>query len=259
MRAYFFGALRWGWLIAGLCGALSAGCNDEEDARPAAPLTDFERGNLAELRFSACGAEPWSHLSTDESLGILVNVFPELYSKGADCVVAATSCEEVLACRKYFLGDQNIEKFPECGSQRTDHCEGNVAKYCLTDDDRTWYEASYDCELAGATCIEGVIEHLDIPFSNCVLPEDLCDGQLVSYCHGSVAVLCQMNYDGFVGAGVFDCADAFGATCVEVGNRVECEGPGLLEVQCDDGKDNDADGQTDCDDIDCDSTECRGE
>lgn len=224
-----FRALKWAWLIVGAGGAMSAGCSGDDDEEPA-PLTDFERGNLAELRVSACGGEPWSHLTTDESLGILVNVFPELYNQGTDCVVAAKSCEEVLACRKYFLGDQDIEKFPKCGDERTDHCEGNVAKYCLSDDDVTWYEASYDCELAGATCIEGV-GVLDAPFSNCVLPEDLCDGELVSYCDGSVAVLCQMNYDGFVGAGVFDCADAFGATCVESGNSVACEGPGLPEVQ----------------------------
>jgi len=41
----------------------------------------------------------------------------------------------------FFLADNDqyegeLDRLPECGSERTDHCEGNVAKYGVSDDQK---------------------------------------------------------------------------------------------------------------------------
>lgn len=257
MREEFSRVLCWGWLVVGLSGALSVGCDDGEDGggdgddKPA-ELTDFDRGRIAETRWDACGVEPWSTLSVNESLGILATTEPFVFGPGIDCLVAATSCDEVDACNKYFLLDDHLVGLPECDSERTERCDGNVVRYCLTDDDVTWYEKSYDCALAGATCGEGLEAGAIYNWADCLAPEDLCDGKPTSYCDGSIAVVCYRHNTERVTGAAFDCADAFGSTCAERPNGdVQCEGPAVGEVQCDDGKDNDGDGHADCDDSDC--------
>lgn len=167
----------------------------------------------------------------------------------------AENCEDVDRCSRLFNADDQLELRPECGSEPTDHCEGNIAKYCITDDDVTWYEFSYDCTMAGATCIEGVDAN-GVPWSDCQAPLEPCDGHETSYCDGTRAVVCDETFLGGQRSGrrspwIFDCADAFDSTCVAIGARVACEGPAVGEAQCDDGLDNDEDGEADCADSEC--------
>lgn len=157
----------------------------------------------------------------------MVTTFPESNSAGADCIVQAANCKEVLACNKYFLVDRRIERLPECGSDLTSRCEGNVFKQCLTNDSVTWYESSYDCTLAGATCIVG--EKGDgTPWADCQGPLELCDGHgTTSYCDGTRAVLCAETGYGYQSPWAFDCAEAFDSVCAGEGNQVRCEGPNV--------------------------------
>lgn len=148
--------------------SLSAGCGDGND-RTSVPLDDVERGTIASTRWEACGVEGWGPLTVSESLwrdGLVRSV-----QRRGRLVLAAENCEEVDRCSRLFHADDQLELRPECGSEPTDQCEGNVAKYCSTDDDFTWYEFSYDCAMAGATCIEGVDAN-GVRWSDCQAPLD---------------------------------------------------------------------------------------
>jgi hypothetical protein len=214
---------------------------------------------MAVTREDACNVEPWVALDVHESLGILVSVFPGGYKRGVDCILAAHDCQEVDACTALYLADDDkyeaeIEQLPECGSQRTDHCEGNMAKYCVTSDNGTLYQASYDCTLAGATCavFSGSAGE---PWATCQAPQLKCEGPGMSYCDGTRAVVCDYA-DGErspLSPWVYDCADAWGSQCVVENGQynITCEGPVVGEKQCHDGIDNDGDGKVDCDDPDC--------
>ena len=124
-----------GWILGCLVaclGATTAGCSSD-DGGPPPPPTDLQRGTMAATREDACGEEPWGTLEVEESLGILLSVFPGGHKRGVDCTLAAHNCREVEACMALFLADDDqyddeLEQLPECGSERTDHCEGNVAK-----------------------------------------------------------------------------------------------------------------------------------
>jgi hypothetical protein len=224
---------------------------------------------MAATRTDACDVEPWGALDIGESLGILVSIFPGGYKRGVDCILAAHNCEEVNTCVAYFIADEpkyeaEIEQLPECGngSERTDHCEGNVAKYCVTDDYKTYYEASYDCTLAGATCTV-FADASGQPWANCQAPQLRCEGPNTSYCDGTRAVVCEQSggTNSPLSPWVYDCADAWGSRCVvESGQyNITCQGPVVGEKQCHDGVDNDGDGKIDCDDRDCICTSASGE
>lgn len=201
---------------------------------------------MAATREDACGVERWDPLNVYESLGILLSVFPGGYKRGVDCTLAARNCEEVDACMALYRVDHDqyvdeLEQLPKCDGAGNSYCEGNVAKYCLTDDYETYYQASYDCTLAGATCVEG----------NCQAPPLKCQGDRMSYCDGTRAVLCESNGD-ILSPWVYDCADAFGSHCVNPEESdMACEGPAVGEDDCYDGLDGDGDGYIDCNDSDC--------
>jgi hypothetical protein len=245
------------WLVACLGGALSAGCNDDDDAPATPELTDFERGTIADTRWEACGVESWQGVSIGDSLAIQVTTFPETYSAGVDCVVVAKDCKGVIACNKQFLRDRELESRPQCEPNESSYrCDGDVITYCTTDNDETWHEVTYDCALAGASCKEFDDEG-GMRLANCFLPESLCDGKSESYCDGGMAVVCGRDHGDFITSGRYDCADAFGSVCTEGYNHsVTCQGPALAE-NCFDGADNDGDGDTDCDDSDCDDYTCQ--
>ena len=246
-----------GWILGCLVaclGATTASCGDDDD--PPRPPTDLERGTMAATRDDACGVEAWfvePFSVYGSSLGVLLSVFPGSYKRAVDCNLAAHDCQEVEACAAFYLVDaERYEdlQLPECGSERTDHCEGNVARYCVSDDQQTWYQASYDCALAGATCVEGQAESGE-PYADCQAPRLKCEGPNMSYCDGTRAVVCEETGRGILSPWVYDCADAFGSHCVDQGESVTCEGPAVGEQQCDDGVDGDGDGKVDCDDDDC--------
>jgi hypothetical protein len=247
-----------GWLVVALC----AGCDDSDDGDgDEAPqeLTDFERGTIVDTRWDACGVERWRPLSVDQSMGIMITTTPDLYDEEfVECVLAAKSCKEVVACNLHFLmNEDDLSHWPVCDDDEpSGHCDGDVVKYCTTDDDLTWHEVSYDCKLAGATCTEGV-DQSDRTWADCLAPVELCDGKDESYCDGTKAVICGTDPNrNFHNAGVFDCADAFGSECARNDQgEVHCEGPNITEWPCDDTVDNDDDGLYDCDDPDC-SAEC---
>jgi len=215
----------------------------------------LERGTMAATREDACGVERWDALDVYESLGILLSVFPGGHKRGVDCTLAAHNCQEVDTCMAFYLADadrrdEEVLLLPECGSERTDHCEGNVAKYCESPGDGTLHEASYDCTLAGATCV--VTAASGEPYANCQAPQLQCKGPHLSYCDGTRAVVCETISDGVLSPWVYDCADAFGSHCIDHGNgNIECEGPVVGEQECDDGIDGDGDGKVDCMDDDC--------
>ena len=241
-----------GWMLGCLVawlGAATASCNGDTP-----PLTDLERGTMAATREEICGVESWGPLDLYESLGILLSVFPGGHKRGVDCVLAADNCEQVKACSEFYLIDDEPYadlNLPECGSERTDHCEGTVAKYCVSDGGGPLYQASFDCALAGATCFVGQAQNGD-PYANCQAPRLQCEGPNISYCDGTRAVVCEECSDGFLSPWVYDCADGFGSRCVEDGNYAGCEGPATGEQLCDDGIDGDGDGKVECDDDDCD-------
>ena len=247
-----------GWILGCLVaclGATTASCDGDESPPP---LTDLERGTIATTRQDTCGVESWlvePFSVYAESLPIWLSVFPESLKRGVDCTLAAHNCQEVEACLAYFAAD--IERFedlnlPECGSDPTDHCEGNVAKFCVSNDQRTWYEASYDCTLAGATCIEGQAASGQ-RWADCQAPRLQCEGTNMSYCDGTRAVVCDETGRGVLNPWAYDCADAFGSHCIDGGSNVYCEGPETGERKCDDGIDGDGDDKVDCDDDDCQS------
>jgi hypothetical protein len=194
-------------------------------------------------------------LEVEESLGILLSVFPGGHKRGVDCTLAAHNCQEVEACVALYLVDDDQydaerAQLPKCGSERTDHCEGNVAKYCVQDSGGPLYEASYDCTLAGATCVEWQSESGD-RWADCKAPQLQCEDPKMRYCDGTRAVVCGET-GGALSAWVHDCADAWGSHCVtDVHGEATCEGPVVGEKDCDDGKDGDGDGKVDCDDEDC--------
>ena len=210
---------------------------------------------MAATREDACGVESWKPLDVGESLGILLSVFPGGHKRGVDCTLAAHSCQEVDTCMAFYLADadrrdEEVLLLPECGSERTDHCEGNVAKYCESAGDGTLHQASYDCTLAGATCI--VTEAAGEPYANCQAPQLQCKDPHLSYCDGTRAVVCETISDGVLSPWVYDCADAWGSHCIDKGNGgIDCEGPVVGEKDCNDGIDGDGDGKIDCDDDDC--------
>jgi len=146
--------------------------------------------------------------------------------------------------------DDEVDQLPECGSERTDHCEGNVAKYCETGHNQILHEASYDCTLAGATCVEWQSDSGD-RWADCQAPKLQCTDPKMRYCDGTRAVVCGET-GGSLSAWVHDCADAWGSHCVtDNGGDAICEGPVVGETQCFDGKDGDGDGKVDCEDSDC--------
>ena len=249
-----------GWILGCLVaclGATTASCSDSDSdggGNPP-PLTDLQRGTMAATREDACGEEPWGTLEVYESLGILLSVFPGGHQRGVDCTLAAHNCQEVEACVALYLADddkydEELQQLPECGSERTDHCEGNVAKYCVTANDQTLHEASYDCTLAGASCVEWQSESGD-RWADCQAPQLECEDPNMRYCDGTRAVVCGETGDT-LSAWVHDCADAWGSHCVnDTQGDAICEGPVVGEKECDDGKDGDGDGKVDCDDEDC--------
>jgi hypothetical protein len=244
------------WILGCLVACLSAttaSCSDDDDGGDPPPPTELERGTMAATREDACGVEGWDPLDVYESLGILVSVFPGGHKRGVDCTLAAHDCEEVDACMAFYIADHDqydaeLEQLPQCDGEGDNHCEGNVAKYCLTEDYETWYQASYDCTLAGATCVESQSESGD-RWANCKAPQRQCEDRGTSYCDGTRAVVCEGNGD-ILSPWVYDCADAFGSHCVDDGN-IECEGPAVGEHDCYDGIDGDGDGKVDCMDRDC--------
>jgi len=153
---------------------------------------------MAATREDACDVDSWTPLSVSDSLGILLSVLPGGHKRAVDCTLAAHNCQEVEACSAYYLIDEKardaeLHLLPECGSERTDHCEGNVAKYCENDNDGTLYQASYDCTLAGATCI--VTEAAGERYADCQAPQlQQCEGDETQYCDGTRGHL-QRNHD----------------------------------------------------------------
>ena len=217
-------------------------------------VADADVGGLADALALACHVESWTPLSVYDSLGILLSVFPGGHKRAVDCVLAAHNCQEVEACSAFYLADadrreEEVLLLPECGSERTDHCEGNVAKYCENDNDGTLYQASYDCTLAGATCI--VTEAAGERYADCQAPQlQQCAGDETEYCDGTRAVICKETTTGSPSPWIHDCADAFDSHCVVTGD-IECEGPVVGEKDCNDGIDGDSDGKVDCADDDC--------
>lgn len=201
---------------------MSVGCGDSDVVSH--PPTDFERGTKAGARYDACGSEPMSPLSMFYHFGPLVTIVPNIYSGLVDCVNAAANCDEFDACDVWFSRDDEIDQHPPCGSVRTDHCEGNVAKQCEEDGaDRALYEVSYDCSLAQATCVEGVRSD-GSPYADCKASEAPCAGHATSYCDGTRAVVCEDFWSGVLSPAVYDCADAWGSTCLQSDDgQVECE------------------------------------
>lgn len=255
-------ALSCVWLLVGLCAALSAGCDDNDDGvdgngdENPGELTDFERGNIGETRWDACGASGWEALSVEDSLGIVLTTYPGAYKSGVECLLAAKDCRGVVDCDRYFRLNDQLHLRPECDTpDYSGHCDGNVITYCTTDNDVTWHEVTYDCALAGATCSEFSQDGRAV--ADCFLPGDPCNGKAESYCDGRTAVVCRENPDeGILRAARFNCADAFDGDCVEGNNHsVSCAGPKITEWPCNDTVDNDDDGVRDCDDPDC-SAEC---
>ncbi|HET7543278.1 MAG TPA: hypothetical protein VFK05_25565 [Polyangiaceae bacterium] len=251
MKANWARGWTLGCLVACL-GVTTAGCSDGGDPPPP---TDLERGTLASTREDACGVESWKPLDVGEHLGILLSVFPGGHKRGVDCTLAAHNCQEVEACMAYYLADNDqyeaeLEQLPKCDGEGDEYCEGNVAKFCKSDDSKTWYRASYDCTLAGATCVEQPSES-GKQWANCQAPRLKCEGDQMSYCDGTRAVVCEDIGSDILSPWVYDCADAFGSHCVDLGAEVECEGPAVGEEQCDDGIDGDGDGKVDCMDRDC--------
>jgi len=246
-----------GCLVACL-SATTAGCSDGEDGGGAPPPpTDMERGTTAATLQDTCGVAPWMDdgLSVFSSLGVMLSAFPALQKRVVDCNLAAHDCKEVRACEVLRVADyvpyEDLH-LPECGSERTDHCEGNVVKYCVADDGdyETYYQASFDCALAGATCVEWQTDSGG-PRADCQAPPLHCEGPKTAYCDGTRAVRCEEAGPSILSPWVYDCADAFGSHCIEYTSDVECEGPATGEEDCDDGIDGDGDGKVDCDDDDC--------
>ena len=224
----------------------------------------MERGTMAATREDACGVEGWmfSGLSVYDSLGILLSVFPGGYKRAVDCDLAAHNCQEVEACSAFYFADHDqyvdeLNQMPECDGER--RCEGNVVKYCESaDGDKTFHQVSYDCTLAGATCVEYQAEsgatgaESGATSADCQAPPLRCQGPEMPYCDGSTrAVVCEEEHPGILSPSVFDCADAFGSHCIVRGENAACEGPATGEEDCDDGKDGDGDGKVDCMDRDC--------
>jgi hypothetical protein len=246
-----------GSLVACL-GATTASCSDSDDGGAPPPPTDLERGTMAATRVDACDVEPWGALDVYESFGILLSVFPGGFKRGVDCILAAHNCEEVETCTAYFFVDEpkyeaELEQLPECSSELTEHCEGNVVKYCVNDEQGTAHQASYDCALAGATCFEYQTDS-GATGANCQAPRLQCEGPNSSYCDGTRAVVCEQTggTNSPLSPWVFDCADAWGSHCAhEQGGDISCEGAVVGEKECHDGIDNDGDGKIDCDDRDC--------
>ncbi|HKO50849.1 MAG TPA: hypothetical protein VJV79_24185 [Polyangiaceae bacterium] len=186
---------------------------------------------MAATREDACGVEGWmfTGLSVHDSLGIMLSIFPGGYKRAIDCDLAAHNCQEVEACSAFYFADHDqhmdeLKQLPECDSERTERCEGNVVQYCETADDKTFYQASYDCTLAGATCVEWQAES-GASRADCQAPPLQCQGPEMPYCDGSTrAVNCQEEPVG-LSPSVFDCADAFGSHCIVRGENVVCEGP----------------------------------
>jgi hypothetical protein len=221
----------------------------------------MERGTMAATREDACGVEGWmfTGLTVRDSLGILLSVFPGGYKRAVDCDLAAHNCQEVEACEAFYFADHDqyvdelkqMPEMPECDSERTGRCEGNVVKYCESADDKTFHQASYDCTLAGATCVEYQVESGGTG-ADCQAPRLQCQGPAMPYCDGSTrAVICEETEPGILSPSVFDCADAFASHCIVRGENAACEGPAVGEKDCDDGKDGDGDGKVDCMDRDC--------
>ena len=242
-----------GWILGCLVaclGATTASCSDGDDNPP--PPTDLERGTMAATREDACGGETWKALDVEESLGIYLSVTPGGFKRGVDCTLAAQNCQEVDACAAFYLADadqlnEEVLLLPE---YEMDYCEGNVAKYGATADDGSLHQQSYDCTLAGATCI--VTEVAGKPYANCQAPPLQCKGPNLPYCDGTRAVVCETNSAGVLSPWVYDCADAFDSHCIDPGSRsIECEGPATGERDCEDGIDGDGDGKVDCDDSNC--------
>jgi hypothetical protein len=213
---------------------------------------------MAATREDTCGVEGWmfNGLSVHDSLGILLSVFPANYKRLVDCDLAAHNCKEVEDCEKYYFLDHVKYAdmgLPECGSDPSAYCEGNVVKYCESDDgDKTFYQVSYDCALAGATCAEWQTESGGRS-ADCQAPPLECAGPEMPYCDGTRAVACEQNGGPLspLSPWVYDCAGAFGSHCLVNGENVKCEGPETGEEDCYDGKDGDGDGKIDCMDDDC--------
>ncbi|HYQ44729.1 MAG TPA: hypothetical protein VER11_22245 [Polyangiaceae bacterium] len=221
------GALGWGSAAVCLLGLLSVGCGDDDEHVVSEPSADFKRGTKAAARYDVCSIEPLSPLSMFGHFGPLVTTTPNIYSGAVDCVLAAANCDEVDKCDLWFHRDDEIDQHPSCGGVQTDHCEGNVAKQCEPDGaDQALYEVSYDCSLANATCVEGVRSN-GTPYADCKASEAPCAGHTTSYCDGTRAVVCDDYWDGVLSPAVYDCADAWGSTCIVVQKHVPvaCEEP----------------------------------
>lgn len=225
MSSRFGAALGWGWTAVCLLSVMSVGCNDDDHVVSDAPPTDFERGTMAAARWDACGIEPLSPLSMFGHVGILVTTVPSVYNHEVDCINAAANCDGVDDCAPRIVPDDEIDQLPSCGSVRTDHCEGNVAKQC-EEDGGSLHEVSYDCSLAHATCVEGV-RHDGGPYADCKASENPCAGHATSYCDGTRAVICDEYWTGVLSPAVYDCADVWGSTCVwdEPDQRPKCKDP----------------------------------
>ena len=233
--------------------ALFCGCDKDSETHKASAL---ERATAAQVRLRACQHANMLPLTISKSGSVASKLSADLYAPAIACVLEASDCSEVAACGASEQKGPPPDSLPNCDydSPRANRCEGNVAKRCETDDDITFGEASYDCDLIGGICEDGVVD--GVSWVECVVDAELCS-DTISRCEGQRGIVCEQDEDrGITLAGQIDCADAFGSSCVGPNSqgKVYCEGEAvgwLGELQCDDGQDNDADGKPDCDDPDC--------
>lgn len=241
-------------LLAG-CGNTAENADDRQGGGgPAggARLSLSERGARLDAIVMSCTSSILHGTRLDESLSAALLAFPHLEAVEA-CMLEAKTCDEALRCE---WRDRPAVGRPMCTRS---YCDGNVARDCtlLNDSGKlVSREVAYDCAKLGGVCVEGTTNDED--WVECDIWPGLCEGR-ESRCEGSRAVVC--NFDltrDRTLAGVYDCADAFGAACsLSESGWVECQGDAVrnapTENSCQDGLDDDSDGATDCADPICQS------
>lgn len=230
-------------LVVVCCLSTMCGCSES----PGSSDNTLVRAERTELRVNACRGEAITASTLADGFATYAVFYADELGPYVDCVESAASCEEVLGCP--LPNPPATADLPTCDGYADSRCDGNTAVLCHTDDDITFREESYDCSLLGATCQQGQGE--DGPWAECVVASRLCDVE-GARCDGARGVICDVDpASGVTHAREIDCGDVFDSTCAVNRGRVYCEGPAVGEVQCFDGEDNDADGQSDCDDTDC--------
>lgn len=138
----------------------------------------------------------------------------------------------------------------EAGERR---CSGEVIEACAElEGGCLGWEAGVDCAESGQYCDETGPEPVCV--AECV---DQCTPGGETRCSGAIVQVCGVQASGCLGwADDVDCT-LTGATCDEAGPDAVCVGGcaeppcEAVEVSCGDGRDNDGDGLTDCDDPSC--------